>query len=453
MARGNIGNLLQHFLALRAADRLLGAIGVPAQTVPSICYIDPFAMAPWEEITGKRSEGFDRMVRSFPALADDPVARTMLSAWTRRYSSHPDGLPAHPREREYPNTAVLLRERYPEVSWDMRLCEVDPRKRDELDEWARVQAPGVYQVGGDWHDASLLQPIDDSTPALVALDPYQFIADDAKNVGRFGYLSPAEVLLLLGDKLQILERPEAEASAPTAVVLLSFADAEADAVDRRVRSLFDPRGWTVDRVRVGPFQGRNGEGFHQGWLCETPALPRLEPGETQAAWDGWRQSLRDAKLASNRLLFPDLTCYVQARVDGAIRLGVEMRDVELFEFFENAPSLDQADPRLVWLVEVHCKGPGVPRSTRGAAIWFFEHANSFRDAIAQVVDDFDVGLDPDVYPSIREIPHFADRVDSKVVVSVSRRREGLKIASSLAHVIARWEYLVEMLYRDPSATV
>jgi hypothetical protein len=444
MARGNVGNLLQHFLAIHAAERLVGVSSASDRPAPSLCYIDPFAMAPWEEIQGKRPEGFVSMVRSLPTRPDDPVARTLLSAWARHYASDPGGVPTHPVERDYPNTAVLLRERFPDVSWDMRLCEIDRRRRDGLREWASEQAPGAYLVGGDWHESEVLAPIAEATPALVMLDPYQVVADDAKKAGRLGYLTATELRQLLDDRLRILKRPTAEAAAPATVVLLSFADTDPDTVDGRVQGVFARDRWWIDRVRVGPFQGRHGASFHQGWLCHSHELASAGP-TIQDRWDAWRRSLRRGEADRRRRLLPDLTFYVQGRADGGLRCGVETPDDEIFHILENEAGLDRSDPRLIWSADVRCQGPGVPRTSEAASRWFAEHSDAFRDGIALVARDLDVGLDPDIYPLVREIPGLADGVVTKVVVFVSRRREGLMIRAVLDDVIARWDDLMSSL--------
>ena len=52
MAKGNLGNLLQHFVAIHAADALVRNSPEGAKLV----YVDCFSMAPWEEIEKRNGE-------------------------------------------------------------------------------------------------------------------------------------------------------------------------------------------------------------------------------------------------------------------------------------------------------------------------------------------------------------------------------------------------------------
>ena len=64
MAKGNLGNLLQHFVAIHAADALVRNSPEGAKLV----YVDCFSMAPWEEIE-KRNRVFVNSVNRFDTMA------------------------------------------------------------------------------------------------------------------------------------------------------------------------------------------------------------------------------------------------------------------------------------------------------------------------------------------------------------------------------------------------
>ena len=61
MVKGNIGNLMQHFVVLRVAQRMLELWQKPE--IP-IEYIDCFSMAPWEPIEVNK-QGFANQIESF----------------------------------------------------------------------------------------------------------------------------------------------------------------------------------------------------------------------------------------------------------------------------------------------------------------------------------------------------------------------------------------------------
>lgn len=196
MAKGNIGNLLQHFLALRAAECLLQCLNQP-----SVTYVDAFSMDAWESVEPSRSNAaFQTVIHRFDELAEhgDLVAKTFLRVWRDHY--HPDAMPPDPRQRDYPNSAVLLQAAFPGVEWQMRLHQIDERKRERLTQWADSVPGGVCRVAGDWRDSSLIvgAAVRPEQAALVMLDPFKVVAEGSAEGGRVGMLSESQLRYMLG---------------------------------------------------------------------------------------------------------------------------------------------------------------------------------------------------------------------------------------------------------------
>ncbi len=62
-----------------------------------------------------------------------------------------------------------------------------------------------------------------------------------------------------------------------------------------------------------------------------------------------------------------LIFYRQEELDGSVRMGVELDDVEVLEHFEGGEG--EPDPVIAWFVDVRCTGPGVPDESEAAIGW------------------------------------------------------------------------------------
>ncbi len=290
MAMGNIGNLLQHFVALRVAQRLVENWN---QANKPIEYIDCYSMAPWEPITGAQPQGFVDLVRRFPAKQEqrDFVGDVFLKAWEDRYS--PDEVPVHPQQRDYPNTAVLLRAGFPEQAWGMRLHEDDSTEEEKnvaLSEWARNQTNGSYQVAGDWTQSTLIRncPAPTDRPVFLMLDPFQIVTNRNAAANNGGYLPERLLRFLSGQHaLSICKQMVNGESKPIVVTLFSYADARPKVADRIVRGQFADEYWQVESVQAGPCQGRNGRNWHVGWIVSTGLESPLLGQPAQDEWNRW----------------------------------------------------------------------------------------------------------------------------------------------------------------------
>jgi hypothetical protein len=291
VAKGNIGNLLQHFVALRVAQRLIENWGHPDI---SIEYIDCYSMAPWEPVTGRQPQGFVDLVRQFPVKRNhgDFVASVFLQAWWDHYYA-PSEVPGHPQQRNYPNTAVLLRTGFPKQKWNMRLHEDDSTeagKFDKLSTWASQQNNGNYEVHNDWTGSPLIlnRPVPNDRPALIMLDPFQIVSDRAISAGRGDYLPASRLQFLVGQHALSLQRQaENNRSKPIVLTLFSYSDANPQIADRIVREQFPSDCWHVEWVQSGPWQGRNGRNWHVGWIVSTVLGESVLRSSAQEEWNRW----------------------------------------------------------------------------------------------------------------------------------------------------------------------
>ena len=120
MAKGNLGNILQHFVAIMAADELLAQTG---RFGDSVFYLDAFAMQPWEKLgmltaggaVAQPRKDFSEQYARMPgrAMKQDIVAKAFVQAGQQNPNKAAKGY--------YPNTAALLCAAFPTHPWEMDL--------------------------------------------------------------------------------------------------------------------------------------------------------------------------------------------------------------------------------------------------------------------------------------------------------------------------------------------
>ena len=288
MAKGNIGNLLQHFVGLRCTQVLVNRWNRPQEP---ILYVDCYSMAPWEKITGKRSEGFSSLVRTFPTKAQqcDLIAKTMLTAWDRHHRAQ---LPTNPRSRNYPNTAVLLRTAFPNQKWEVKLHDTNTYKRKKIRAWAKKQSHGQYAIEGDWSESQLIEHVSAKRPVFVMLDPYQVVGDPNGGIAKGGYLTKCMIQGLLGpEKISLIERPGIDA-APAVVAIFSYSDTQPKVSSRTVSSCFNGLGWSIERVKTTQQRTGTNMTHHVGWVVSSGLPTPILGKPLQAAWNEWSSYLR-----------------------------------------------------------------------------------------------------------------------------------------------------------------
>jgi hypothetical protein len=271
MAKGNLGNLLQHFVALEAVRSLVAVS-------PRVAYVDLFAMAPWEAVA-RPEKPFLRLIATLPHRPTDRFASALSATFEQR---------PHATKHEYPNTLLLALAagaRFTHIT----LCEIEAAKRAALEEFLIIKSL-PHTLHGDCTAERLAGCVD---AALVVMDPFQVVADP-KTRNKPGYISIARIRGALGQiQLNVLGRPKASSPAPPCVaVIFSYSEpkAKADATDRALRSMLaNDWGWSVARV-VEPTTLRVGQqrpALHQAWWCASDDRVAAPP-DLQDQWKRWK---------------------------------------------------------------------------------------------------------------------------------------------------------------------
>ncbi len=303
MAKGNIGNLLQHFVSLRASSAFVGLL--PNKN-PAIEYIDTFSMAPWEAIRPSPFNAvFKDIVDTFPEKhrTGDFAASTFTSGWLQRYG---DLLPPNPLRREYPNTAVLFRLGFPDVQWRMRLHDKEASIRQQLEAWAATQTGLNCRVADQWDKSDLIKrsPIPDNSPVIVMLDPNKIMRADNKIMRADNKIMRADDeakqnlsdsqlrYMMAGLCLDLQKRPSRTAVEPAMVLAFSYSDSRPDVPHGIIEQVFKQHGWSITRIATGPHRVHTNDVFHQGWILSSSQqlLPDL-----QHEWNVWSNRLQDGQ--------------------------------------------------------------------------------------------------------------------------------------------------------------
>lgn len=282
VAKGNVGNLLQHFVAVRAAHTL--ATFESSVRGPTT-YIDCYAMAPWEPIE-KRGPGFPELVGALANASptSDPVVAAFHAAWR----VHPGNLPADPAARLYPNTAMLLAAGLPQVAWNMRLHDIKPSVRTQLELW-KLSQPWPVAIDSDWKCSPLVRDCPAAGPALVMLDPLRVVIGKATKPGE---LRVDDLRLLVGPHcLNLKRRVNDPAAAPAIVTLFSYADSDPDVVDREIRTRVP--SWHVARLKLRGRGGRPNMHYQAWWIASHAAIGCANLPEEWAAWIAFRSITPD----------------------------------------------------------------------------------------------------------------------------------------------------------------
>lgn len=276
MAKGNIGNLLQHYVALHAARTLDSLAG-------GFEYVDLFAMAPWEGLE-RRTPGFKAVIDSLDTRpAGDPVAAAFRAAWARRYGKE---IPALATKRQYPNTAALFLDAGIRMS-KMALCEQDETRRAELQAYLDEHAAATpHEVFGRWEEVRFATR---SNPMMVMFDPYQVHRKTQATSKKLGYITVDKIRGVLG-QLGLLKRGDDAAAAPAIVTIFSFGELDPDATHRVLEAdLAGKWGWHLERIKEPDVPARDATRavWHQAWWCGSNEATKA-PADLQQRWETWR---------------------------------------------------------------------------------------------------------------------------------------------------------------------
>jgi hypothetical protein len=288
MAKGNIGNLLQHFVTLKVAEQLVSRWDHPERAIE---YIDCFSMKPWEPID-KAASDFKNCLNAIVCGNDaGVVATTFRTAFADRYGGH---FPLIKRGFEYPNSAMLLRYAFPNQSWNMRLHDIDQGKRKALERWLELNAGHVSgSVNASWHESpEMRREAPRDLPALVMLDPNVILVTRPVQGDPGFELSAQQVLSIAGPHRLNLVGDECTGY-PAVILAFSYSEASPVATDNAMRKRFENRGFGVQRVTTHDLS-RGNQVTHQGWVIHR-GLTSIDAMPLQQLWDSWREDLISQK--------------------------------------------------------------------------------------------------------------------------------------------------------------
>jgi len=283
MAKGNSGNLLQHFVALTVANAVVEAWAKPGEAIE---YVDCFSMSPIEPIDAAAGDFKERVKLIAEGDASDIVSQTLRTIWNENY---PDGFPTVKKGFLYPNTALLLHRAF-EQKWNMRLHEINDEKRAELATWFEQNAEQLSgSVNGAWRtsDQIMKSPVSRECPCIVMLDPSQVCKDNKelqKKADPDAYLTARSLHYIGGDQaLNLLAHTNKEC--PKVMLMFSYSENNPAATHHNVEETCAAIGMEMQRITTTD-KSRAKPVTHQGWVVYRD-LPALEELDLQQAWDAW----------------------------------------------------------------------------------------------------------------------------------------------------------------------
>lgn len=131
-----------------------------------------------------------------------------------------------------------------------------------------------------------------------------------------------------------------------------------------------------------------------------------------------------------------ITFYRQARQDGAVRTGIEIDRNTVLARFDASDS--EADPALVWYVDVECTGKSLPDDSDGARNWLLSHEQAIAKGLNDLANEAAVGTDADAWPLQRTL-RAGRGIQVRIKCSAVRRLEGREIAAVLKDIAAQWK--------------
>lgn len=137
----------------------------------------------------------------------------------------------------------------------MRLHELAEPQNADLRRWAAGLPAQRIGVAGDWKTSDLLRgkPAACDKPVMVMLDPYKLVSDNHERAGAAGYLCGGDIRRLIGQDMLNLCPGNRTASAPAALVIMSYSMDDLDLADGAIDECFGlSTGWHVQCVATAP---------------------------------------------------------------------------------------------------------------------------------------------------------------------------------------------------------
>ena len=127
-----------------------------------------------------------------------------------------------------------------------------------------------------------------------------------------------------------------------------------------------------------------------------------------------------------------ITYYVQKRVDGGRRFGLQVEDATIFGRF--VPGNAERDPGLLWYVDVRCRGETLPSAPDEVREWFVRHAGIISDELNELAERLEVGRDVDVWPLRQKIEKSPPGIEMEVVSSAMIRTAPDELAREISGI-------------------
>jgi hypothetical protein len=140
---------------------------------------------------------------------------------------------------------------------------------------------------------------------------------------------------------------------------------------------------------------------------------------------------------------PHLSFYRQKRIDGALRTGIEVETTTVWHRYVDGD--EDADPVLIWFVDLRCHGKSLPTDPDAVLAWFLRHTTLIREAFSDLAEELRAGMEPDLLPLQRAVRGAPRGVQMRVVFSAMRRVDGLGMAEVFRDLATNWETILQSL--------
>jgi hypothetical protein len=144
-----------------------------------------------------------------------------------------------------------------------------------------------------------------------------------------------------------------------------------------------------------------------------------------------------------------LTFYVQQRIDGGRRTGIDIDGDTVFERFETGD--EEFDPALLWYIDLRCAGD-LPSEPDEARDWLIDHRDLLTGALKKLSDDLEVGLDSGLWPRQQRLEVAPRGVEILIVCSSLRRIATPDFGQTVARLAEEFTAIVRSLGRIEAAT-
>jgi len=141
-------------------------------------------------------------------------------------------------------------------------------------------------------------------------------------------------------------------------------------------------------------------------------------------------------------LMSTITFYRQARRDGGIRTGIEIGGDTVLSRFEEGQT--DADPAIVWYVDVRCESASLPKDARGAQELLVGLGVAVIRLLEDLANDIPAGIDPQAWP-IGKRKKLKSGITISVACSAVRRMEASRMSQTLRDIATHWRELIDEL--------